>query len=154
MICIVKYLLGNRTVGMNKDTRLSGVLHVLLHLDHAKNPLTSTTLAKTMDTNPAVFRRMMAGLRDAGIVRSDRGPGGGWKLEQPLDKITLLDVYKAIGQSEIFCFGLRNDSSDCKVELAVNDVLSEAMDDAKIILLRQFDEIFLSQIAKQIDVSA
>ena len=31
-------------------------------------------------SNPAVFRRMMAGLRDAGYVASSKGHGGGWTL--------------------------------------------------------------------------
>ena len=61
---------------MNKDTRLSGVLHILLHLGQTTAPQTSETLAKAMGTNAAVFRRTMAGLRDAGYVLSEKGHGG------------------------------------------------------------------------------
>ena len=63
---------------MNKDTRLSGVLHALLHLGQVTIPLTSEVLARTMGTNPAIVRRTMAGLRLAGHVTSGRGHGGGW----------------------------------------------------------------------------
>ena len=69
---------------MNKDTRLSGVLHVLLHLSQVKAPLTSEVLANTMGTNAPVFRRTMAGLRQAGYVSSEKRHGGGWKLARPL----------------------------------------------------------------------
>ena len=82
---------------MNRDTRLSDVLHVLLHMDQAKERLTSDVLARSMGTNPSVFRRTMAGLREAGLVRSERGHGGGWQLARPLGEITLLDVYDALG---------------------------------------------------------
>lgn len=62
---------------MNKDTSLSDVLHVLLHMAQVEEPLTSEILAKSMGTNPAVFRRTMAGLRRAGHVKSGKGHGGG-----------------------------------------------------------------------------
>lgn len=79
---------------MNKDTRLSDVLHVLLHMGQFDEPLTSEVLAKSMGTNPAVFRRTMAGMREAGYVKSGKGHGGGWQLARPLDNITLLAVYE------------------------------------------------------------
>jgi Rrf2 family protein len=131
---------------MNKDTRLSGVLHVLLHLSQAKEPLTSEMLAKSMGTNPAVFRRTMAGLRNAGYLRSGKGHGGGWSLAKPLSKITLFDVYEALGHSGLFSFGLRNDMPDCIVEKAVNRALSDTMSEAEALLVARFKEITLDQI--------
>ena len=38
---------------MSRDTRLSDVLHVLLHMDQLEGPLTSEVLARSMGTNPA-----------------------------------------------------------------------------------------------------
>ena len=61
---------------MKRDSRLSGVLHVLLHMAEHRDAMTSEVLAKAMDTNPVVIRRIMAGLRDQGYVRSEKGPGG------------------------------------------------------------------------------
>ena len=46
-------------------------------------------LAKAMHTNPVVLRRVMAGLRDRGFVRSEKGHGGGWTLARDLSEITL-----------------------------------------------------------------
>jgi hypothetical protein len=56
---------------MKRDSRLSGVLHVLLHMAERDAPVTSEVLAKAMDTNPVVIRRVMSGLRDQGYVRSE-----------------------------------------------------------------------------------
>ena len=64
---------------MKRDSRLSGVLHVLLHMAQRPGPFTSETLAKAMETNPVVIRRIMAGLRDLDYVRrylTDRGAMG------------------------------------------------------------------------------
>ena len=57
---------------MRHDSRLSGVLHVLLHMLEAGEPITSERLAEMMSTNPVVVRRIMAGLREAGFVHSEK----------------------------------------------------------------------------------
>jgi DNA-binding IscR family transcriptional regulator len=131
---------------MNKDTRLSGVLHVLLHLGQVSVPLTSEKLAGTMGTNPAVFRRTMAGLREAGHVHSGKGHGGGWMLARPLTEITMLDVYLALGRPSLFAFGNRSANPECKVERAVNDALGDTMARAEALFVERFGAITLDQL--------
>jgi|TARA_A100001391_G_scaffold65878_6_gene41555 Rrf2 family protein len=134
---------------MNKDTRLSDVLHVLLHMGQVDEPLTSEVLAKSMGTNPAVFRRTMAGLREAGYVKSGKGHGGGWQLARPLNQITLLAVYDALNQPTLFAIGNRNEHPDCRVQKSVNAALSETMAQAKALFLERFGQVTLDQIAPQ-----
>lgn len=131
---------------MNKDTRLSDVLHVLLHMGQVDEPLTSEVLARSMGTNPAVFRRTMAGLREAGYVTSEKGHGGGWQLARPLDEITLLAVYRALGQPTLFAMGNRNDQPDCQVQKNVNAALKDAMAQAEALFLERFGAITLDTI--------
>lgn len=138
---------------MNRDTRLSDVLHVLLHMDQTREPLTSEVLARSMGTNPAVFRRTMAGLREAGFVRSDKGHGGGWRLTRPLSEITLLAVYEALGRPNLFAIGNRSDHPDCLVEKNVNAVMSDTMAEATALFNKRFGEITLDKIAPSRPVS-
>lgn len=132
---------------MNRDTRLSDVLHVLLHMDHAQGRLTSSVLARSMGTNPAVFRRTMAGLRAAGLVRSEKGHGGGWQLARPLGAITLLDVYEALGRPNLFAIGNRSANAGCRVEKAVNAVMADTMAEASALFAERFGAITLDRIA-------
>ena len=81
---------------MSQDNRLSAVLHALLHMADHGGPLTSAQLAQMMSTNPVVVRRTMAGLREAGLVRSEKGHGGGWELARDLNSVTLRDIYDAL----------------------------------------------------------
>src|SRR5690606_36795394 len=81
-----------------RDSKLSGVLHVLLHMAEQPRPITSEVLAKAMCTNPVVIRRIMAGLRAQGYVRAEKGHGGGWTIACDLEKMTLRDVYNALGR--------------------------------------------------------
>lgn len=132
---------------MNKDTRLSDVLHVLLHMAQVEQPLTSEVLAKSMRTNPAVFRRTMAGLRKAGHVRSGKGHGGGWQLARPLKEITLLAVYQALDRPTLFAIGNRTDHPDCMIEKRVNAALSDTMAKAQALVIERFGQVTLDQLA-------
>ena len=139
---------------MNRDTRLSDVLHVLLHMAQADAPLTSEVLARSMGTNPAVFRRTMAGLRKAGIVRSGKGHGGGWQLAMSLDQITLLAVYEALGRPTLFAIGNRSEQGNCLVERKVNTVMAETMSEATALFAKRFGALTLDQIAPPVQVPA
>lgn len=132
---------------MRQDHRLSRLLHVLLHMAHQDGPLTSETLARMLDSNSAVVRRIMAGLREAGYVTSEKGHGGGWTLARPLSEITLLDVYRALGHAELFAFGLASEAPSCLVEQAVNAAMRKTLDEAEQLLMTRFGQIALSEIA-------
>ena len=134
---------------MNKDTRLSDVLHVLLHMGQVDEPLTSEVLAKSMGTNPAVFRRTMAGLREAGHVTSGKGHGGGWRLAKPLNQISLLDVYQSLGKPTLFAIGNRSENPDCKVQASVNAALSDTMAQAEALFVQRFAEVKLDSLSIQ-----
>ncbi|MFC4257266.1 transcriptional regulator [Altererythrobacter xixiisoli] len=132
---------------MKRDSRLSGVLHVLLHMGEHSGPLTSDVLARAMDTNPVVIRRIMAGLRDQGLVRSEKGHGGGWTLACDFTTITLRDIYDALGQPGILAMSNRTDAPGCLVEQAVNAALGQAFDAAEALLLQRFAEVTLAQLS-------
>ncbi|NID04939.1 Rrf2 family transcriptional regulator [Luteibacter jiangsuensis] len=132
---------------MKRDSRLSGVLHVLLHMAEAGAPVTSEAMARAMQTNPVVVRRIMAGLRDMGFVRSEKGHGGGWTMARDLASITLRDVYTALGAPEPFALGHRTESPGCLVEQAVNAALDGAFRDAEALLLDRFGEVTLAALS-------
>lgn len=135
---------------MKKSTRFSDVLHLLLHMAGSKEPTTSESLAKAMQTNPVVVRRTMAGLREQGFVTSEKGHGGGWLLSGDLKKVTLHDVYEAIGSPTMFAIGNRTESSKCLVEKAVNTATGNAFRDAEDMLIAKFRDTTLADLHKVI----
>jgi DNA-binding IscR family transcriptional regulator len=134
---------------MRHDTRLSRVLQILIHMEKHEGAATSESIAAMLQTNPVVVRRTMAGLREQGYVSSEKGHGGGWVLARPLNEITLLDIYRALGAPELFSIGLAGDNPDCVIEQAVNAALFEAMTEAESILLSRFGNITLSALAAE-----
>lgn len=133
------------------DARLSRMLHLLIHMGRMQGPLTSETAATMLRTNPVVIRRTMAGLRDAGYVRSVKGHGGGWSLTSKLDQITMLDVHRALGENRIFALGPADSKSDCLVEQAVNGSLENALQEAEALLLKRLADVTLADIATDFD---
>ncbi|CDN53071.1 Transcriptional regulator, BadM/Rrf2 family [Neorhizobium galegae bv. officinalis bv. officinalis str. HAMBI 1141] len=136
---------------MRHDSRLSRMLHVLIHMDRHEGAATSETIAAMLNTNPVVVRRTMAGLREKGYVRSEKGHGGGWRLGRPLSEMTLLDIYEAVGEPAVFAVGPACDQPACLVEQAVNAALSEAFEEAEKLLLSRFGKVTLADIARDFD---
>lgn len=132
---------------MTRDSRLSAVLHVLLHLAEMDGPATSGMLAKAMGTNPVVLRRLLGGLREAGFVASEKGHGGGWSLACRLADISLRDVHEALGAPTLLAIGHRSDHPECLVEKAVNAALGSAFHDAEALLLARLGGVSLAQLS-------
>lgn len=132
---------------MRRASRLSDVLHVLLHMAEHDRPVTSEVLAKAMRTNSVIVRRVMAGLRKQGYVRSEKGHGGGWELACDLAEITLYDVYNAVGQPSLFAMGNRTEAPGCLVEQTVNAALDSAFTDAETLLLSRLRGVTLEALS-------
>ncbi|OJG00263.1 RrF2 family transcriptional regulator [Pararhizobium antarcticum] len=133
---------------MKRNSRLSAVLHALLHMAERGAPMTSDELAVCLQTNPVVVRRTMAGLRDVGLVTSGRGHGGGWALARPLEAVTMRDIYSALGEPMLFQMGNATESPGCLVEQAVNHALDDAFRDAEAMLIARLGEVTLAMLAQ------
>jgi DNA-binding IscR family transcriptional regulator len=131
---------------MRRDSRLSLTLHVLLHMSERDEAATSEALAPMMKTNPVVLRRTLAGLRDAGMVRAEKGHGGGWSLSRKLEDITLGDVYDALGMTTLFGIGHRESKPRCLLEQAVNRAVTGTLAEAEALVLARFRAITVADV--------
>ncbi|TMV02040.1 Rrf2 family transcriptional regulator [Brucella haematophila] len=138
---------------MRQDSRLSRMLHVLIHMDHHDGAMTSEEIASMLDTNSVVIRRTMAGLRKEGYVHSEKGHGGGWTLARPLDQLTLFDIYRAVGEPSIFAVGPAYDMPGCVIEQAVNEKLKSVFNEAEQLLMMRLQGITLADIAQNFSAS-
>lgn len=136
---------------MRNDSRLSRMLHVLLHMARHDGPMTSERIAEMLGTNAAVVRRTMAGLRDAGYVRSEKGHRGGWAIACDLDRVSLLDVHRAVGGSRLFAIGYEHDNPDCAVEKAVNAAIDDTLREAEALLIERLGAVSLGELARAFD---
>lgn len=131
---------------MRTDSRLPRVLHVLLHLEQIREPVTSDQIGNMLNTNPSLVRRTMAGLRKAGFVTATKGHGGGWVLERPLSEISLADVYAALGSPQLFALGQSGDAPDCLLERAANAATSNALEAARQTFQAELQNVTVADI--------
>lgn len=89
------------------DVRFSSALKAMLLLGHAEEAgspvLSSTQLARSLDTNPSLVRKLMVPLVQDGLVASIKGRSGGVRLGRSADRITLGEIYRSsIGDKPLF----------------------------------------------------
>jgi Rrf2 family protein len=133
---------------MKREGRLSVALHVLAHLVEAGDqPTTSEALASHCHTNPVVIRRTLAGLREAGIVASVKGHGGGWTVARSPVAITLGEVYAALGERGDLVPAVDAAPDGCLIEAVVIEALDSYYAEAEALLRRRLDEITLADLA-------
>jgi DNA-binding IscR family transcriptional regulator len=132
---------------MKRNSRLSSILHALLHMAEQSRPMTSEALANCLGTNPVVVRRTMGLLREAGLVSSDRGHAGGWRICADLASVSLRQLHEALGEPAVFAIANRHENSACLVEQSVNAALDDAFAEAEALLLERFASVTLGDLA-------
>jgi Rrf2 family protein len=101
-LAIANYMkkLGAATLA-NSSQQFSVAVHILCFLEFNRNGrTTSELLGQSVNANAAVIRRIMRKLTRAGLIASTLGANANITLARPADKITLLDVYRAVSQEE------------------------------------------------------
>ena len=84
-------------LGMRLSARADYALRAAIEL--AASPgghITSEQLAKAQQIPPKFLEAILTQLRRAGLVRSQRGPEGGFWLARPPEEIALADIIRAI----------------------------------------------------------
>ena len=137
---------------MKRDTRLSFALHALLHLaQHPGVSMTSGEMAECSGTHPVVVRQTFAGLREAGIVSSRKGRGGGWRLARPATEITLEQVQRALNERVVDVSA--EDTAghpECLVRRVVYGALDDAVAEANRVLDRHLASITLADLGADV----
>jgi Rrf2 family protein len=81
---------------MHISAKVDYGLRALLALAAAGSPQTSDYLAEEQGLPTRFLTAILADLRRSGIVESQRGAEGGYRLGRPAAKITLADVIRAL----------------------------------------------------------
>ena len=119
---------------MSANSRLTTAIHALCWLELAARrgypSLTSERVAASLASNPALVRKALGPLREAGLVASGRGPGAGWSLARPAREIRLDQVYGAVGDDTAFALHPHEPNQECPVGFGIRPVLSDVYADA------------------------
>jgi len=130
---------------MKRNSRLSLALHTLSHMAASPDRVqTSSDIADHAGTNPVVVRRVLGRLRSAGLLTSERGHAGGWRLARKPEHITFADVYLALDE-RLIASSDDEEASACSVEHALQRRITSVMDEIEQSLIRRLSETTLSE---------
>lgn len=69
-------------------------LHTMVIIGKQETPISASPMAKQLSASEAHVFKVLQQLVRAGLLRSKRGPHGGYLLARSADEITLMDVYE------------------------------------------------------------
>jgi Rrf2 family protein len=119
---------------MNTNQQFAVSVHILTILAAAPGtPITSETIAESVDTNPVVIRRVMGHLREHGLVDSRPGASGGWRLLRPAGQIPLSEIYQAVSHEDILALH-RHPNPGCPIGGKIQGVLKPIFGEAQTAL--------------------
>ena len=131
---------------MKRNSRLSLALHTLSHMAGDPDRVrTSSDIADHAGTNPVVVRRVLGRLREAGLLNSEKGHAGGWRLARKPESITLADVYLALDES-LIATGEESGGSTCSVEDEMYRRITSVMDEVEQSLIQRLSETTISEV--------
>lgn len=129
------------------SSRFAVAVHVLTLLAQAGGePVTSEYIAGSVNTNPSLVRRLLSSLARAGLTTSQLGTGGGALLARPADGITLLDVYRAVDEGELFGMHREQPNPACPVGRNIQAELHGRIDSATQALERDLARTTIAQM--------
>ena len=134
---------------MKYPTRLSDAVHILAFI--ALSPdcdLTSNKLAQSIQTNPAYVRQLMSALRTGGLLVSVKGHPRPALAREP-EKITLLDVYRAVEGNKPILHQDTHTNPDCGVGVNIQLVLRDFYLDIQKTAEQKMQKITLKDVLEQ-----
>lgn len=138
---------------MSASTKLSTSIKALCYLEkvHPK-PVASSEIAEAIGINSSKLRRILSMLVKNGIVESNSGTKGGFKLKKLPSQIHLQEVYCAIEDRKAFHLDVRREdikknSLPEKINIYFLDLFSEVQVDIE----DKMKKITLDSIIKKIN---
>lgn len=132
------------------DSHFDITLKIMINLAvKSEQELNSESLAKSLGTNAAFVRKIMAKLARAGLIQTKRGKLGGVGLLKGPKEISLRDIYLAV-HDRANADKIKASASNCSVSCAAHTILSKLSSRLESAHLLVLSRIKLSHLAKEI----
>ncbi|MBZ5836460.1 Rrf2 family transcriptional regulator [Streptococcus salivarius] len=129
------------------DTKFSVALHILTMISESKDTLSSQALATSVGTNASYIRKVIALLKNAGLIQSHQGKTG-YQLSKSPKEVTLLEIYFATQEvNHISLFPVhQNSNPDCPVGKHIQGAVSPLFASAEAQLEKELAQQTLKDV--------
>lgn len=108
-------------------------------------PVSAEELGRRQDIPHGFLQAILADLRRAGVVMSQRGQSGGWRMARDPDEVSVADVIRAVDGPLVSVYGLRPEAVTYNEKA---DVLQHVWIAARSSLREVFEEVSIGQLAE------
>lgn len=117
----------------------------------ALGTLTSESMARSIQTNAVVVRRLLRDLARAGLVETKRGVGGGVTLARGAEHITLREVYEAVEEdAELLGRYPSGPSPSCDIAPVVADYLEGVVGRAEAAFKQSLEATTVARMSREV----
>lgn len=137
---------------MQISSRFTMAIHMFACIDtFSGQKMTSDFMAGSIGTNPVIIRKLLQQLKAAGLVEVSRGTGG-VAVTRPLEKITFLDIYKAVecNPNETLFHFHENPNPKCPVGRNIHNVLDSKLSQVQTAMEQKLSEITLADVKNDV----
>ncbi|KRF12338.1 hypothetical protein ASG90_15265 [Nocardioides sp. Soil797] len=131
---------------MRVSAKSDYALRALIEMAHAagSSPVSAEELGRRQDIPHGFLQAILADLRRSGIVVSQRGQSGGWRLAGDAESVSVADVIRAVDGPLVSVYGLRPEAVTYNEKA---DVLQHVWIAARRSLRDVFEEVSIAQLA-------
>ena len=129
-------------VSAKSDYALRALIEMAGRSDSA--PVSAEELGRLQDIPHGFLQAILADLRRAGVVVSQRGQSGGWRLAGKAEAISVADVIRAVDGPLVSVYGLRPEAVEYN---DTADVLQHVWIAARRSLRDVFEQVSIQQLA-------
>ncbi|WML42386.1 Rrf2 family transcriptional regulator [Neobacillus sp. OS1-2] len=137
---------------MSISSRFAVGVHILTLLEVNNGGVNSSEfIAGSVNTNPAVIRKIMGMLKNAGLVNVRAGIAGA-ELAKDLTEITLYDVYKAVDvvqDKELFSIH-EKPNPECPVGRNIQNTIEPLFSTAQLALEKALGNVTIGDVVRDI----
>jgi Rrf2 family protein len=137
---------------MSVKSRFAVAVHILafIAMQEEKQPLSSSAIAYSVDTNPVFIRRILGLLSRAGLVATQLGVEGGTSLTRLPEEITLLEIYHVMAEDDLFALHHRPPNQLCSCGGNIQPVLTVVFKKAEAAMEATLAETTVADIVQSI----
>jgi Rrf2 family protein len=136
---------------MSISSRFAVAVHTLTLLAlNGEEPVTSEEIASSVNTHPVVIRRLLGRLRQAGLVTSQPGVGGGAMLARRAEEITLLAVFRAVEATQLFALHQQPPDPECHCGRHIQPVMSKVFLRVEGAVEQELANVTLAQVVQEV----
>jgi len=114
--------------------------------DHHGEPVTSSHLTASVRAHESQVRNVLSKLVKEDLVVTSRGRNGFSSLSRPASKISLLEIYKAVGAPPVFSIHKYPKEKTCRTSCTHKEAMAELLEDTQQAFETRLGQRMLSEM--------